>query len=413
MKQISGLVALAAMTMLAACSPSGTTAVPGTSSSPAAPTPLSEQTEAYRFEAPIDAVPWSDVGAGWMLAMWSPATPTKSYGSLPEDTPTAYNSTNTLYLVSPGGGRYPITTFPPGDDGSPLLVDWSGDGSRALFSDSAGEDHVVIEVDLHTGAQTSFKLKDGFAVTPRYTLPGGKAILLSKSNTTSRPRSLERVDLAGNHQLTYPVEQLGSKFDPDFLSTPDGTQLVLGNESGGLAVMGNDGTGLKTLPVPEQGYCTAARWWDTDSTIVLANCRDADFGKTQLWLVPIDGAAPTALTAQFDGNQGEALGAGSAWNLPGGTYVQAYGPCGYRFLAKLERLGGLPTKVQVPNVDDHESVDVIGVYHGHLELQASLSCGDGEALVDYDPVAGRSEVLLGPTVNGGGVIGALPYPGYE
>ena len=67
----------------------------------------------------------------------------------------------------------------------------------------------------------------------------------------------------------------------------------------------------------------------------------------------------------------------------------------------------------MPKVDEHESVDVLGVYQGHLQLQASLSCGDGEALVDYDPAAGKSEVLLGPTVNDGGVIKALPYPGYE
>jgi len=49
----------------------------------------------------------------------------------------------------------------------------------------------------------------------------------------------------------------------------------------------------------------------------------------------------------------------------------------------------------------------------HLELQASLSCGDGEALLDYDPTAGTSTVLLGPTVNGGSIVDALVYPGYE
>jgi TolB protein len=43
----------------------------------------------------------------------------------------------------------------------------------------------------------------------------------------------------------------------------------------------------------------------------------------------------------------------------------------------------------------------------------SSSAGDGEALVDYDPTAGTSTVLLGPTVNGGGVRNALPYPGSE
>ena len=37
----------------------------------------------------------------------------------------------------------------------------------------------VIEVDLHTGRQTSFTV-DGFDVTPRYTRPQGKAVLLAK-----------------------------------------------------------------------------------------------------------------------------------------------------------------------------------------------------------------------------------------
>ena len=107
------------------------------------------------------------------------------------------------------------------------------------------------------------------------------------------------------------------------------------------------------------------------------------------------------------------MGAETAWLLPEGTYVQALGACGYRFLAKRDDVSRKLTKVLVPNVDDHKSVDVLGVYHGHLELQASLSCGDGEALLDYDPTAGTSTVLLGPTVNGGGVVDAMVYPGYE
>jgi hypothetical protein len=411
-KQISGLVALAAM-MLAACSSTTTTAVHGTSSSPAAQAPTTVQhAVAHGAEAPVDAVPWSEVGPGWMLAMWSPATPTHPGAEVPEGEPTPYNSTTTLYLVNPEGGRYALTTFPAGDGGSPQLVDWSGDGSRALFYNGVGADLTVIEVDLHTGTQTTFAVKDGFSTTPRYTLPEGKAVLLAKSNDVNSPPSLQRVDLSGNHQLTYPVERLGSKFNADYLSTPDGTQLVLGTDSG-LALMGNDGTPGKTLPVPGQGSCTPTRWWDNDSAITVAACHDPEFSHSQLWLVPIDGGTPTPLTAPMNGQEGEVLGAETAWRLPEGMYVLALGGCGYRFLAKLDAFGGTPTKVSVPNVDDHKSVDVLGIYHGHLELQASLSCGDGEALVDYDPAAGTSTVLLGPTVNGGGVINAMPYPGYE
>lgn len=372
------------------------------------------QAHAHQAEASIGDVPWSQVGAGWMLAMWSPVHPTRGGADVPPGEPTFLTSATTLYLVSPEGGRYAITTFPPpGDDGStPALIDWSGDGNRALFYDRSGSDLTVIEVDLHTGGQTSFTVKDGFNVTPRYTRPEGKAVLLAKSNDVNSPPSLERVDLAGNHQLTYPIEQFGSMVEPRFLSTPDGTRLVLGTESGGLAVMGNDGTAIRTLPVPGQDDCAPTRWWDADSTIAVASCHDHDFTQSQLWLVPVDGGTPTPLTQPVDGQHGEILGVGTAWKLPNGTYLQAYGACGYRFLAKLDVLGGTPSKVSVPKIDDHRSVDVVGTYHGHLELRATLSCGSGESLVDYDPATGTSTVLLGGPVNGGGVVEALPYPGY-
>jgi hypothetical protein len=206
-KQISGLVALAAM-MLAACSSTTTTAVQGTSGIPAAPTPTTVQhAVAHGAEAPIDAVPWSEVGPGWMLAMWSPATPTTAGAPVPEGEQAPATSTTTLYLVNPERGRYALTTFPaPGDGPSPHLVDWSGDGSRALFSEVGDRGLTVIEVDLHTGTQTTFTVKDGYSTTPRYSRPEGKAVLLSKSNDVDSPPSLKRVDLAGNNQLTYPVE---------------------------------------------------------------------------------------------------------------------------------------------------------------------------------------------------------------
>ena len=53
----------------------------------------------------------------------------------------------------------------------------------------------------------------------------------------------------------------------------------------------------------------------------------------------------------------------------------------------------------------------------------SLSCGQnawqlpggtfgtGQSLLEYNPAAGTSTVLLGPPVNGGGVIDVVSYPG--
>jgi TolB protein len=66
--------------------------------------------------------------------------------------------------------------------------------------------------------------------------------------------------------------------------------------------------------------------------------------------------------------------------------------------------------VSVPDVRS-QSVVVVGVNGGDLHLQAKAGCGPGQSLLDYNPVAGTTTVLLGPPVNGGGVIKALSYSG--
>jgi TolB protein len=349
---------------------------------------------AHGVEAPLGTVPWSRVGPGWMLGMWSPN---------PANELTA---TTTLYLVDPVGGRYAITTFPPLGDGSspplidtsPKLVDWSNDGTRALFAAEQDSKTVITQVDLRSGTKTTFSV-DHVGAAPRYTRPNGEAVLL-----TSRFESswLERVDLAGNHQLTYPV---GPHFY-GYLSTPDGTRLVLDTGSG-LILMGNDGVVGKALPVAGQSMCEPMRWWDTGSTIAVARCfsSSASSSARQLWLVPIDGTAPTALTAPNKGDNGPDYGDANAWQLPTGTYVQADGAGGVAFPAKLNG-DGTTSPVSVPQVHS-EYVAVVGVNEGHLELLELM----GGALIDYNPAAGTSTVLLGPPVNGGGVISAVPYPG--
>jgi hypothetical protein len=357
---------------------------------------------AQGVEAPLGAVPWSQVGPGWVLATWSPVSGRHPGETAPPGEPGYQTAATTLYLVDPAGGRYAITTFaPPGDGSRPELVDWSGDGSRALFETGGyGSPKVLTDVDLHSGAQTTVTVNGSFE-SARYTRPEGKALLLEAPGYNSQG-SLERVDLAGNHQLTYPV----AKDFGGYLSTPNGTQLVLGTDAG-LAVMGNDGVPGKALPIAGQKDCSPTRWWDTASTIVLARC-SASPG-SQLWLVPIDGGTPTALTAPNNGQKGPDYGDTTAWQLPAGTYVQALGACGVIFLAKLNA-DGTTSKVTVPNVQG-ATIIVVGVNAGDLDLQAKAGCGGGQSLVDYNLSADTSTVLLGPPVNGGGVIDAVPYPG--
>jgi hypothetical protein len=407
-RNLAPAVALAGVLVAGCSSATSPDAAHGVSGSATAPSPAAVgQAAAHGVEAAIGTVPWSQVGPGWMLATWSPAPGGRPGAPLPAGSPTPETATTTLYLVDPAGGRYPIATFPPpGQQASPELVDWSGDGSHALFAAQYATPPTAIMVDLHTGARTTLTVHG----SPRYSRPKGKALLLSvPPGPDSKLATLDRVDLAGTHQLTYPTDKLGSAFNGNFLSTPDGMRLVLGT-SAGLALMGNDGTPGPTLQIPGQTNCSPLRWWDGSSlATVLAAC-DAPGFTSRLWLAPIDGSPPTALTAVNDGQKGPDLRDVSAWQLPAGTFVQAEGGCGYQYLAKLNA-DGTTSPVSVSGVEQGRSVIVDGVNGGDLDLQATAACGGGQSLFDYNPGTNTSTVLLGPPVNGGGVIKAVPYAG--
>ena len=403
-----GAVVLGAVA--AAVSPATSTATPSTDA-PAV---------AHRVEASIADVPWTEVGPGWTLAMWSPAT-AHMPGELPAPgEPTRDTVTTTLYLVDPAGNRYAITTFPPpGNKPALRLIDWSGDGSHALFTPGYTASTTAISIDLHTGARTTIPV-NGY---PRFTRPDGTAILVSNGFNGNEPGTLKRVDLNGNEQLTYPTDQLGGagQFSGGYLESPDGKQLVLGTANLGnalvprtdnsLVVMDNDGTAERVLPSPmPNAYCSAVRWWTP--TVILAHCTLEHSSAGQLWKVPLDGAASTALTAVNSGQRddpgfGGDLGDGVAWQLPSGTFLQSAGACGTMFLSRLTA-DGHTTRMKVPGVSD--SVLVAGVSGDKLALLGKVGCGGTTSLVTFDPAANTSTVLLGPPVNGGDVTEALPYP---
>lgn len=355
----------------------------------------------HGVEAPREAVPWPQVGPGWMLALWSPVPGLRPGELPPAGSPTWQTATTTLYLVDPEGGRYPITTFPPTGEGTPpKLADWSGDGTRALLSTWEKGQWRITEVDLRSGAKTGFTPEHGGV--PRYTRPDGKAVLLFRTSDSAPGASLEQVDLSGGHQLTYPVAQHFTWYLPTY----DGSRLVLGTASG-LVVMGTDGSAGPALSIAGQRDCTPTRWWDPGSTIAVTRCGTST--SSQLWLVPIDGGTPTALTAPNGGKQGPDYGDTNAWQLPTGTYLQALGACGVVYLAKLNG-DGTTSPVAVPEVNSGSAI-VVGFHGSDIDLRARAGCGGGQSLIAYDTAAGTSTVLLGPPLNGGGVVDALPYPG--
>jgi hypothetical protein len=413
-----GIVALATL-LLAGCSSStGSSPLRGAWGSPVPATPTTGAPAPAPAAAAVADVPWSKVGPAWTLAMWNPAAG-HGPGDLSPGEWTADQLTTTLYLIDPAGARYAITTFPPtGNNPGPRLVDWSGDGSHALFevSDKPGSRPNVISVDLHTGTQTTLTV-DGDA---SYTRPDGKAILVSASDNGTD--TLKRIDLAGNPQFTYPTSQLGraGQFGGQYLESPDGTLLVLSTTKPGnrqvprpdnsLVVMRNDGVVVRQVPSPG-GHCDLVRWWTP--TVILANCT-ADSGG-QLWQVPLDGGAPTAITAVNSGHgddpgfQGD-YGDGDAWQLPSGTFLQSAGACGSIFLSRLTP-DKHTTRVTPPGMES--SVIVAGATADRLLLLGKVGCGGTTSLVTYDPATNTDTVLLGPPVTGGAVIQALPYKGQE
>jgi hypothetical protein len=437
---VGGSVIIAAAALVACSgSPTGTEdAATPTSAAPTTATSAASTTlaglPALGVELLAIQIPWNQVGPGWILATWSPAP-----GLHPGETPPPGQprvAPATLYLLDPAGGRYAITTFPvvgadaaaddPGH--TPGLADWSGDGRHALFTEqgvcpqsydssgwhctdpNAAEQYTTMtDVDLATGAKQTFTV--GTDVDGNYSWPTGQAILLSTRYPD--PSALKRVDLSGTEQLTYPSD-LGAagNFAGGYLASPDGTQLVFG-AANGMVVVGNDGVVGRQLPIPGGVTgCSPVRWWT--SSVILARC---DVGKfpdsaSQLWQVPVDDGAPTALTApnsgQEDSGFGADLGDGDAWQLPSGTFLQSAGACGTEFLSRLTP-DMHTTPVTVPGVDS-SSVHVTGATADELVLQARAGCGRGTSLLTYDPAANTSTVLLGPPVNGGGVQHAIVYP---
>jgi hypothetical protein len=179
----------------------------------------------------------------------------------------------------------------------------------------------------------------------------------------------------------------------------------------GLVVVGKDGVVVRHLPSPMPGgECGAVRWWT--STVILVRCDAAHSTGSQLWEVPVDGGAPTALTAVNSGQEddpgfGGDIGDIDAWQLPSGTFLQSEGACGTMFLSRLTP-DMHTTKVIVPGVQD-SIVIVVGATADKMVLLGKVGCGGTNSLLTYDPATNTSTVLLGPPINGGGVTEALMY----
>jgi hypothetical protein len=404
---------------------------------PAPPPPVA----AHGVQDSASVIPWSEVGQGWTLALWSSGP----------------KSSRSLFVVDPEGGRYLVTSaLPAGEEivslvgagTSALLTEStsngqatvltevslqngavlhtfdmngygystiSGDGQRVLYQsyvyDAAkmADDTEVTELDLESGATLAHFNAGSASVS--FTSPDGLALLENtQSVMNSHSASLTRTSLTGSSELTFPSSFAGGfEYNGSYVESPDGTEIVMGSGNG-LVVVSNDGSVIREIPSPYPGgVCSPVKWWSEG--VVAAQCGVT--GTSAIYLVPLSGAAPTFVAS------GPQLIMG-LWQAGGGYYGMG-AACGHVWIDHLAGSNNEP-QVQVPGAVPGTSQYVIGSYGDDLEVQVTLSCGSstaqqqdgtGTALEWFDPATDGTTILLGPGVNGGVVDGAVQFVGGE
>ncbi len=341
------------------------------------------------------AVPWSKVGPGWALAMYSASQGGEAVE--PKTGPA------TLYLVDPQGGKYKLITWSarsPQARAPWNLVDWSGDTRRALFSSGyagATREHLH-QLQLRTGHVSSFTLpKDVIAIG--YTRPDGLNILAEKGTAESLTSklTLQRYGLTGKLQ-----KRLATVTDLGQVAYQSAGAAIAAGALHGLELISNTGGVIRSLPVPgASDGCSAVRWW-TKGT-VLASCFVTNEAGPRLWLVPAGGAKPTALTPVRKG--GFDLGDFNAWQLSSGLYLDGYGACGTLVIGRQQRHG----KEQMVSVPGAASSLIVNATRSTLMVERINACSPGISLVWFNPATRALTVAIRDGHNQFGVTRVVPY----
>jgi TolB protein len=333
------------------------------------------------------AVPWRQVGPGWALAISWPGI-IGSSGPRRAAVPV-------LYLYSPAGTRYrlfrwPRTKLPP------VLLDWSGDKTRALVSTGSG---ALDQIVLAKGEVSHLRLPRQ-AQPIGYTRPTGQEVLTSQSVGPH----FSHFRLARYHLDGKLAQVLTSVADGDTtLYSSSGAELAV-NAPHGIWMISNNGGIRRRLPVPGAGAgCNPSRWWN--GATILAYCKAASKARSRLWLVPAAGAKPRPLTAQYGKNSIDP-GDFGAWSVRGSLYLNAQAPSGRQLIFR--RTAGRPLRpISVPHVPPS---DLIVATHGsRLLIIAFQDCSTHASLLWLNPVTGQEQLLINARPALAGVLGEVSF----
>jgi hypothetical protein len=371
--------ALAASLALAGCG-SRPAASPGTAASAA----VTQAHAGAGAQPPLGAgktgtlaqVPWAKIGPGWALAEYTT-------GSSQVAGPV------TLYLVDPEGGVYQLYSWPATTEPWVLMA-WSGDEARALLEQVGTTQPTLHQLTIATGQITTFTLPSTVTQVLGYTRPDGENILVQQDGVV-------RYSLTGVLQTRLSA----GPEDAWAVSSPDGLTEVV-SAGTGVELVSNAGGVVRYLPVPgsdaTMGGCTPQRWWNTAD--ILVTCTPSGELGPEVWLVPVSGATPTALTPPA--TSAPDFGDMDAWQLPSGLYVAAETGCGPPFIAKQLTGGAVQA---VPG----GSASVVVATSGDLMLTQQSGCAPGSSLAWFNPATSAKQPVLTAQANSTGVIAAVPY----
>jgi len=266
-------------------------------------------------------VDWDAVGPGWILVLYD-ATGMTSSGRGPL----------VLYLLDPSGTRYEVASWPSGPY---AIADWAGTGDDAIVITGGPSGEFAEIVDLHTGVTTdtlAIPLAGPvFAPPVTFTKPTGRNIVaFADDGTTQR---IERRTRSGSLLALLWEQPVPTDVFRDglgWLYGYDGTFALI-KHSGGIALVGNDGTFVRDLWVPMAHWCRPVRWWTADSFLAVCTGEGPAFphdGYGQLWILRTDGTAGEPLTAIPPGPVAIGdYGFADARQVPGRTLLQTDGEC--------------------------------------------------------------------------------------
>ncbi len=283
-------------------------------------------------------------------------------------------------------------------------------------------------LSISSGQLSALPLPDGVSAVG-FTRPHGQNILAVRQ--AHNKYQLQRYDLRGAYQATlgtiahrgdqpaWGLASCGSGCNA--LSSPDGDTAVWGVAGDEMQLVGNRGGLISKLHVPGSGKppsCVPLSWWN--STEVLADCGVAAASASgndasQLWLVPTDGAQPTAL-APVSGSASGSDDINGAWQAGSAVYVTstsaAQCPNAATGLGGLDVLsvsqGQSTSPVTIPQTTGYHAAIVAGV-GSQLLLLAQTHCPGTSSLLWYYPAKHTTQTLLAGSAGQVGVIAAVPY----